>query len=96
VTDLRIDTELLRETGASLRTVADEFEHANNRVEDVGALIGHDGLTDRVRSFARNWDDRRGEMLESIAHLAEAGRVVGETFEQIETDLVDVLAGKPT
>lgn len=94
MSDLRIDTALLRETGASLRVVADEFEHANNRVDNVGDVIGHEGLSDRVRSFARNWDDRRAEMLESIAHLAEAGRAVGETFDQIEVELVASLTAE--
>jgi hypothetical protein len=94
MTDLHIDTAILRQTGAGLRAVADEFEHANHRVDDVGAILGHDTLAERVRSFAHNWDDRRAEMLESIAQLAEAAQVVGETFEQIETDLVNALTGK--
>jgi hypothetical protein len=35
-----------------------------------------------------------GRELESIAELAKAAQVVGETFEQIETDLVNALTGK--
>ena len=92
--DLHIDTAILRQTGASLRRVAIEFEHADRRVDDAGTILGHNKLADRVQSFARDWDDRRAEMLQSIAQLAKDAHEVGETFEQIETQLVSALTGK--
>ncbi len=93
MSDLDIDIDLLRETGAALRVVATEFEHANDNSDHAADATGHDGLADRVREFAHNWDDRRGKMLESIAFLAEAGVGIGDTFAEIETELVGCLRG---
>jgi hypothetical protein len=93
VTDLDIDIDVLRETGTALRVVATEFEHANDRSDDAADATGHDGLADRVREFAHNWDDRRAKMLENIAFLAEAGVGIGDTFADIESELVGCLRG---
>lgn len=56
---LRVDTAVLRETGANLRRIAEEFAAANANSDEVSDAIGHRGLAGAVRSFAHNWDDRR-------------------------------------
>lgn len=92
--DLNVDTEVLREAGASLRIVATEFEHANARSDAAAEATGHSGLAERVREFAHNWDDRRGKMLENVAALAESAGAVGEQFEAVEEELVSALRGE--
>ncbi len=92
--ELRIDIDVLRETGASLRVVATEFEHANARSDEAAAATGHDDLAERVREFAHNWDDRRGKMLEGIMFLADAATAAGDQFATIETELVAALKGE--
>ena len=92
--DLIVDTDFLRKTGSDLRVVAKEFEHANSHSDDASDATGHDGLAERVREFAHNWDDRRKKMVGNIAGLAEAAHGVGDAFEQLETDLVGALEGK--
>lgn len=94
MSDLNIDTTVLREAGSSLRVVATEFEHANARSDTAAEAVGHGDLADRVREFAHNWDDKRGKMLEGIAFLAEAATAVGEHFEDLETELVASLRGE--
>lgn len=92
--DLDIDTEVLRDAGSALRVVATEFEHANVRSDAAADATGHDGLAERVREFAHNWDNKRSKMLESIAFLAEAATGVGDQFETIETELAATLRGE--
>ncbi len=94
MSDLDIDTTVLREGGESLRIVATEFEHANTRSDDAAEACGHSGLGERVRSFAHNWDDRREKMLENIVTLAEYAKVTGETFEEVENEFVAALEGR--
>ncbi|WP_336923463.1 hypothetical protein [Aquipuribacter sp. SD81] len=92
--DLEIDTVVLRETGAALRLVATEFEHANARTDALADALGHRGLAERVREFARSWDDRRAEMVEGIAALADTATGVGETYETIDSELAAALRGE--
>lgn len=87
VTQLRVDTRLLRETGAQLRVVATEFEHANATSDDAAEAVGHNGMGEAVRSFAHNWDDRRAKMMENISKLAESAKVTGEAFESLDQEL---------
>jgi hypothetical protein len=92
---LRVDTGLLRETGAKLRFVATEFEHANVRSDDAAEATGHSGLGEAVRSFAHNWDDRRAKMVKNIATLAESASGVGEAFEELDSEFAAALRGQP-
>lgn len=91
---LRVDTKLLREAGASLRVVATEFEHANANSEDVADAVGHHGLAGKIHEFADNWDDKRGKMMEDIQQLAEAAKGTGEAFERLDTELAASLRGE--
>jgi len=91
---LRVDTNLLREAGAQLHFVADEFAYANANSDDAADAIGHSGLAEAVRSFAHNWDDRRAKMVEKIATLAESAKGVGEAFEALDQEFAVALRGQ--
>lgn len=91
---LTLDTVALREAGSGLRLVAQEFDDANAATDDLAAALGHARLADRVRDFAHGWDDRRAEMVGSIAALAEACTGVGEGFEGLDTDFAAALKGE--
>ncbi|HLR93675.1 MAG TPA: hypothetical protein VK053_04055 [Jiangellaceae bacterium] len=92
--DLKLDTGELRETGSALRVIATEFENANANSDTAADAVGHSRLADRVREFAHNWDDTRGDMVEGIGVLADSATGVGEAFEEIETELVAALKGE--
>ena len=94
MSDLVLDTGRLREAGAALRIVATEFEHANARSDQAADATGHDGLADRVREFAYNWDDRRAKMLAGIAGLAAVATGAAEQFEEIDSVLAAALRGE--
>lgn len=92
--DLELDTAVLDECGRSLRHVQQELQHAQTIADNYAATIGHSRLADRLRDFAGNWDDTRGEMLESIKGLGDAARGIADSFEDIEKHLVAALEGK--
>ncbi|MDO8106037.1 hypothetical protein Q6348_02370 [Isoptericola sp. b441] len=94
MTDLVLDTTRLRETGAALRRVALEFEHANARSSDLSPAIGHDRLAACVRGFAYEWDDRRERVVAGIQALAEACTGIGDGFEELDTSFVTALKGE--
>jgi hypothetical protein len=94
MSDLKIDTWKLRECGASLQFVAQEFSSAEAIAENYAETIGHPGLADKVNDFADNWSVTREEMLGSIQKLAEAATQAGEIFEEIDIELAAALRGE--
>ena len=87
---LRVDTAELRQTGEALRFLRSELAQAQ-QVADVGGILGHAGLADRLSSFASNWNDRRAEMMGTIQALSDAATTAGQTYEEIEQHLVTAL-----
>ena len=91
---LRVDTTMLRVAGQQLRVVATEFQQANANSDDAVEAIGHGALAEAVHSFAHNWDDRRGKMLEKIGTLAKSATTVGEAFEELDKQFAASLRGE--
>ena len=91
---LKLDTAALQEAGASLRTVALEFDGANAHSDAAAEAVGHAGLADAVRGFAHGWDDRRAKMVDGIAALAEACTGIGDGFEDLDTQFAAALKGE--
>ena len=91
---LKIDTEDLTTAGRELRTVHAEFSAADANADHVASMVGHSGLADVLSDFSRNWDDKRGKMLDSIGALADQATTVGKTFVDIERDLCGALQGR--
>lgn len=92
---LKVDTGDLRTAGTSLRSVATEFSGAGDIADGYADAVGHGGLAERLRDFADEWDDRRAEMTESIAALAEVASKAGELYDEIESELVRCLTEQP-
>lgn len=91
---LRVDTVVLREAGSSLRAIAQEFTNATAHSRDLGPALGHEGVAAQVRHFAISWDDRRNQMVEQIASLAQACAGIGEEFEALDTEFAAALRGE--
>lgn len=91
---LKLDTVALRDAGASLRVVAQEFNDANANSDDVADAVGHAGLASRVRDFAHGWDDRRAKLVDSVASLAESCAGVSDGFEGLDRDFAAALKGQ--
>jgi hypothetical protein len=93
VADLRIDTEVLRQAGTSLRAVYQEFDKADDNARPDRSVIAHHHLRDRLEEFADSWDDRRAEMTEAIKGLGEFAEESGKAFDALENEFVKSLAG---
>lgn len=92
--ELRLDAGQLVELGGNLRTVATAFDGAQDNADYIAGAVGHEGLADKVRHFANGWDDRRAKMLDSIAGLADACTQCGDSFQDIEDELLSALLGE--
>lgn len=91
---IRVNPDVLEDTGKSLRYVATEFANADDISDEYSSVVGHDGLADRLRDFADNWDDKRAEMLKAIEGLGEATEGIGSAFTEADTEMYDALMGK--
>lgn len=90
---LTVDTGALREAGSELRTVAEEFDAADARSDEVAAHVGHAELASAIRDFAHGWDDRRAEMVQDIASLAQSCEGIGGAFEDLDRQFAAALRG---
>lgn len=93
MSDLKVDSHDLEETGTALRLLAGELRDAERIVEDYSRDIGHQELTHQLDEMQGTWDDRRNDLLQSIGSLADAATQAGQAFEDIEQHLVAALAG---
>ncbi|ANC31236.1 hypothetical protein [Isoptericola dokdonensis] len=91
MTDLRLDTALLVDTGTGLDLVAAEFDAADTYAGRVADAVGDDELAEAIRSFAGDWKERRAKMRDSVANVAELVGAVGEQFEGVDSDLAKSL-----
>ncbi|WP_402462011.1 hypothetical protein [Isoptericola aurantiacus] len=91
MTDLRLDTALLVDTGDQLDLVAAEFDAADTYAGRVADAVGDDELAEAIRSFAGDWKERRATMRDSVANVAELVGAVGEQFEGVDSDLATSL-----
>lgn len=85
--DLVVDTTLLSDLGNDLGRVATEFSEANVRSDTIADAVGHDGLSDTVRSFAHGWDDTREDMVEQITFLSDAATSIAEVMAETDIEL---------
>lgn len=91
---IRVEPDVLVDTGRSLRFVATEFANAGDISDEYAEIVGHGGLAGRLRDFADNWDDKRAEMLEAIQGLGEATEGIGSAFVEADNQMYDALMGK--
>jgi len=91
---LTIDTDALREAGSMLRTVAAEFDDADAHTDALAEHVGHEELAAAVRDFSHGWDDRRSEMVQDIAALADSCGAVSDAFADLDTQFAAALRGE--
>jgi hypothetical protein len=87
VHDLRVKTELLRDTAASLAELRAEFGGLERRRDEVRDAWGSDAVADAIGDFVGNWDDNRRRISESMTSLQRMAEATAEEFERVESDL---------
>jgi len=90
---LTVDTAGLREAGAALRLVAAEFDDADAHSDAAAESVGHHELASAVRDFAHGWDDRRAELVQEVAALAQSCEGIGDGFEDLDRQFAAALRG---
>lgn len=92
--ELRVDTNVLRNAGNTLKTISEDFGRANDRGKEVANLLGDTSVSSEVndlanviREFDKNWDDRRRKLKEGIDALATATTQMADTFEEVDREL---------
>lgn len=84
---LRIDLNMLRDVGEGLARVAVEFDEANTNSETIADAVGHDGLADAIRSFAKDWDDTRAAMVNDIVIASNSAVGIADGFDGKDKEL---------
>lgn len=90
---LVVDIDLLLDTGDQLTSIVNEFEGADAYAANVADAVGDDTLAGAIRDFSTKWKNRREEMRESIANLAELTKATGEQFRDVDNQLGSSLEG---
>jgi hypothetical protein len=91
---LTVVTEDLRLAGESLLVCYEEFRSAQDVADRGAEAVEHPRLSDALREFAAEWDDRRDEICHAIEGLGEAAAGAAEVYEEIERELVRALRGE--
>ncbi|MBB5639487.1 hypothetical protein [Cryobacterium roopkundense] len=87
MSDLLVDTTLLRDMASDVSLIRTEFDSAKTTSRNLADAVGHAGLADRVTTFASNWDHRRGELVEQLATLGENLLTAADGLENTDTEL---------
>lgn len=93
VDTLRLDTSALRSAARSLYVISAEFVGAETYAQEVGDVVGHAGLAERLREFAEGWRIRRGEIEATVVGLAEVLMTTVNSFEGIDAELASNVRG---
>jgi uncharacterized protein YukE len=89
--DLSIDMDSLRGLAKDLKTIADEFQNADDNSDDTAEATGHDELAGKVRDFADKWRIKRQDMTENVVKLQGIIQQIVDTFSEVDTELAKAL-----
>ncbi|WP_371164448.1 hypothetical protein ABYF32_01935 [Buchananella felis] len=91
---IRVDVGALGTIGASAKTIALEFEGANTNSNTIAGAVGHGGLSQTVRGFAHDWDDKRQKFIDALKAFSEASLAVADAWIKFDQDGANTLNGQ--
>ncbi|WP_371164399.1 hypothetical protein ABYF32_01590 [Buchananella felis] len=91
---IRVDVGALGTIGASAKTIASEFESANTNSNTIAAAVGHGGLSETVRGFAHDWDDKRQKFIDALKAFSDASLAVAHGWINFDQDGANTLNGQ--
>ena len=88
--DILIKIAELETVKRSLDSIVDEFENATGSSEDLEADIGdpfdRSDLRDKACDFEERWDDKRGDLKESLKKVSEHIKGVIDGIENWDSE----------
>ncbi|WP_371163815.1 hypothetical protein ABYF32_06020 [Buchananella felis] len=91
---IRVDVGALGTIGASAKTIASEFESANTNSNTIAAAVGHGALSETVRGFAHDWDDKRQKFIDALKAFSDASLAVADAWINFDQDGANTLNGQ--
>jgi uncharacterized protein YukE len=96
MTELVVDSELMRHTAINIRVVRGELSNATNYVAAIHDAIGHERLAQRVEEFTDGWRVHRERLVEALTKLDEVADEVADAFQEVDATLAKDLKGETT
>lgn len=88
--DVKIKIETLARISAQLEAIVGEFENATDNSEALEADIGNpfdkSELREKAQDFEERWDDKRGDLKDSLKDVHEHVKGVVEGFENWDSE----------
>ena len=87
MSDVRMDLARLQSAADAGRRLAADFDDAESFADDLGALTGHDGLSDKVSDFGGKWDIAREELRDNLRTQADFIQAIVDTFRDLDAQM---------
>ena len=87
VHDLKVRSDLLRQTATSLGQLRSEFDGLDGRREQFRDSWGSDDVADAMHDFVGNWNDNRRRITENMTSLRRMAEATVEEFGRVEAEL---------
>jgi hypothetical protein len=90
---LKLDPDVLDSLRRSMDQISEVIGNAVNLARHTESLTGSGELNGKLHDFEHDWESSRNDMMQGIARFSGMVTTVSETFEQLESKLVDALQG---
>jgi hypothetical protein len=92
----RVDYDQLAEHGTQLGALRDEFRGIEDNTAGYEWAVGHDGVADKLATFASNWSDKRDQLAEGLDGLSQCATGAADGYWQVDTDFAANIGGTAT
>jgi hypothetical protein len=95
VSDLKADTQRIRECSRALQRIYDAFTSRANPADDFSpAELGNQLVVDAFGEFARNWKIHREDLADRIRTLGVITGEAARSYDAIDAKLAEALRGQ--
>ncbi len=90
----KVDYEVLGDLGSQLAALRDEFDGVEDNIDGYKGAMGHDGVADKLGSFASNWSHKREEVAGNLDGVAQIASGAAGGYADADGQIADQLRGK--
>lgn len=92
MSDLKADTQRIRECSDELGVIYDDFTHRGNPADGYTTEnLGSSDLVNPFQEFAGNWKIHRQELADKIETLGKITEAAANGYESVDADLAAAL-----